>query len=78
MPPVNLGPLVRIGPNKLLSTDPDVLRRMSAVRSNYTKGKFYASGRIVPGVDNVVSARNPTKHKLMRAQMAPGVSLPKS
>ncbi|KAL7956776.1 cytochrome P450 [Trichoderma compactum] len=66
------GPLVRIGPNQLLSTDPQVLRRMSAVRSGYTKGKFYASGKIVPGVDNVVSLRDPVKHGEMRAQMAPG------
>ncbi|UKZ75590.1 hypothetical protein TrVFT333_003278 [Trichoderma virens FT-333] len=66
------GPLVRIGPNQLLSIDPEVLRRMSAVRSGYTKGKFYASGKIVPGVDNVVSLRDPTKHKEMRALMAPG------
>ncbi|KAH8130480.1 hypothetical protein FP744_10007095 [Trichoderma asperellum] len=68
------GPLVRIGPNQLLSTDPEVLRRMSAVRSGYTKGKFYASGKIVPGVDNVVSLRDPAKHKEMRALMAPGFS----
>ncbi|KAK5992623.1 Cytochrome P450 monooxygenase ABA1 [Cladobotryum mycophilum] len=66
------GPLVRIGPNQLLSTDPDVLRHMSSVRSRYSKGKFYASGKIVPGVDNVVSLRDPTRHKQMRAQMAPG------
>ncbi|EGR50279.1 uncharacterized protein TRIREDRAFT_105768 [Trichoderma reesei QM6a] len=46
------GPLVRIGPNQLLSVDPDVLRRMSAVRSGYTKGKFYASGRIFSGKAN--------------------------
>lgn len=65
---------MRIGPNQLLSTDPEVLRRMSAVRSGYTKGKFYASGKIVPGVDNVVSLRDPAKHKEMRALMAPGVS----
>lgn len=69
-----LGPLVRISPNQLLSTDPEVLRRMSAVRSGYTKGKFYASGKIVPGVDNVVSLRDPAKHREMRALMAPGVS----
>ncbi|TFB02282.1 hypothetical protein CCMA1212_005667 [Trichoderma ghanense] len=68
------GPLVRIGPNQLLSVDPNVLRRMSAVRSAYTKGKFYASGKIVPGVDNVVSLRDPTKHKEMRALMTPGFS----
>ncbi|OTA00524.1 hypothetical protein A9Z42_0006740 [Trichoderma parareesei] len=68
------GPLVRIGPNQLFSVDPDVLRRMSAVRSGYTKGKFYASGRIVPGVDNVVSLQDPAKHKEMRALMTPGFS----
>lgn len=63
------GPLVRIGPNELLSADPDVLRRMSAVRSLYTKGSFYESGRITPGVDNVVSMRDEEKHKEMRARM---------
>ncbi|KAK7404120.1 hypothetical protein QQX98_010078 [Neonectria punicea] len=68
------GPLVRIGPNELLSTDPDVLRNMSAVRSEYIKGGFYTSGRIVPGVDNVVSMRDEVKHKAMRAKMAPGAS----
>ncbi|KAF4343210.1 pisatin demethylase (cytochrome P450) [Fusarium beomiforme] len=65
------GPLIRIGPNELLSTDPVVLRSMSAVRSTYTKGDFYTSGRIVPGVDNVVSERDEAKHKAMRAKMAP-------
>ncbi|KAL6876781.1 cytochrome P450 [Trichoderma novae-zelandiae] len=68
------GPLVRMGPNQLLSVDPEVLRHMSAVRSAYTKGKFYASGKIVPGVDNVVSLRDPAKHGEMRALMAPGFS----
>ncbi|CAM1504386.1 Fc.00g019770.m01.CDS01 [Cosmosporella sp. VM-42] len=68
------GPLIRIGPNELLCTDPDVLRSMSAVRSRYTKGNFYKSGRIVPGVDNVVSMRDEDKHKAMRAKMSPGYS----
>ncbi|KAH7207945.1 cytochrome P450 [Fusarium oxysporum] len=54
--------------------DPVVLRNMSAVRSTYTKGDFYSSGRIVPGVDNVVSERDEAKHKFMRAKMAPGYS----
>lgn len=47
---------------------------MSAVRSIYTKGDFYTSGRIVPNVDNVVSERDEVKHKAMRAKMAPGAS----
>ncbi|KDN64247.1 putative cytochrome P450 [Colletotrichum sublineola] len=44
---------------------------MSAVRSPYTKGDFYDSGRITPGFDNVVSMRDETEHKAMRARMAP-------
>jgi hypothetical protein len=46
---------------------------MSAVRSAYVKGLFYESGRIVPGVDNVVSLRDESAHKAMRAKMAPSV-----
>jgi len=65
------GPLARIGPNELLCTDPDSLRKISAVRSPYTKGDFYDSGRITPGVDNVVSMRDESEHKAMRARMAP-------
>ncbi|OLN85443.1 Pisatin demethylase 21 [Colletotrichum chlorophyti] len=65
------GPLARIGPNELLCTDPDSLRKMSAVRSPYTKGDFYDAGRITPGVDNVVSMRHEGEHKAMRARMAP-------
>lgn len=48
---------------------------MSAVRSLYTKGDFYMSGRIVPDIDNVVSERDEAKHKAMKAKMTPGVRL---
>ncbi|KAK3389845.1 cytochrome P450 [Podospora didyma] len=63
------GPLVRIGPNDLLCTDPDTLRRIAGARSLYTKGAFYESGRIIPGYDNVVSQRDEAKHKTLRAKM---------
>lgn len=42
---------------------------MSSVRSMYTKGDFYDSGRIIPGVDNVVSMRDENEHKAMRGRM---------
>ncbi|TGJ81716.1 hypothetical protein E0Z10_g7051 [Xylaria hypoxylon] len=62
-------PLARIGPNELLSTDPDVLRMMSAVRSPYTKGVFYETGRITPEEDTVVSLRDDAEHRALRAKM---------
>lgn len=68
------GPLVRIGPNDLLASDPDVLRKMSAVRSPYRKGTFYETGRIIPGENNVVSLRDDDLHKTLRAKLSPAVS----
>jgi len=67
------GPLVRISSNVLLCTDPEAIRRMSAVRSTYTKGVFYETGRIIPGHDNVVSQRDEVKHKALRAKMSGAV-----
>ncbi|KAI0405811.1 cytochrome P450 [Xylaria palmicola] len=63
------GPLARIGPNDLVTSDPDVLRMMSAVRSPYTKGVFYETGRITPGEETVVSLRDEDAHRALRAKM---------
>ncbi|KAM7216605.1 Cytochrome P450 [Rhypophila decipiens] len=64
------GPLVRIGPNDLLCTDPETLRRICAARSPYTKGEFYETGRVIPGHDNIVTLRDETKHKALRAKLS--------
>ncbi|ORY70305.1 cytochrome P450 [Pseudomassariella vexata] len=63
------GPLVRIGPNEVLTTDPEVIRMMNSVRSPYTKGDFYQLGRIVPDEDTIVSLRDDGQHKLLRSKM---------
>ena len=49
---------------------------MSAVRSPYTKGDFYNTGRVVPGVNTVVSERNEAEHKALRAKMGTAVCIP--
>jgi len=68
-----IGPLVRIGPNDLLCTDPAALRHISSVRSAYIKGGYYETGRIIPGHDNVISERDEDKHKALRAKMSGAV-----
>ncbi|KAH7027769.1 cytochrome P450 [Microdochium trichocladiopsis] len=65
------GTLVRVGPNDLVASDPETLRRMSAVRSPYTKGTFYETGRITPGEDTIVSLRDEARHKALRSKMGP-------
>lgn len=68
------GPLVRIGPNDLLCTDPETLRRICGVRSTYTKGDFYETGRIIPGHDNIVTIRDENAHKTLRAKLSAAYS----
>ncbi|CAI6332903.1 unnamed protein product [Periconia digitata] len=69
------GSLVRIGPNLLLCSDPDELRRLSGTRSPYTKGPAYDAGRVTDTEPHVASQRDPAKHKRLRAKMGPAYSM---
>lgn len=69
------GPLARIGPNHLLTDDPDVTRRILSARSPYLRAPWFDSIRIDPHIPNIVSERDPEKHNRLRARLAAGVSL---
>jgi hypothetical protein len=69
------GPIMRIGPNDLMTTSPELLTHMSAVRSPYTRSAwFYGASRVEPGKDHVFSQVDEAKHTKRRQQMAAGVS----
>lgn len=70
-----IGPLARIGPNLLVTDDVDLLRRMSAARSVYTRSDWYDGMKLDPSVNNVISERNDQRHTALRAKMAAGVRL---
>lgn len=67
------GSLARVGPNELVTSDPDILRRVWAVRSPYRRGDFYDAVRFDPSRDNLISMRDDTLHNELRAKMAAGV-----
>ena len=71
---IELGSLVRVGPNHLVTDDPDVLRKMSAVRSPYRRSIWYEGLRLEHDYFNLISERSEARHSDMRAKMAPGVS----
>ena len=72
--PRYIGPIARIGPNDLITSSPDLLTHMSAVRSPYTRGAWYNRGaRHRPGRDNLFSEIDEEVHTRRRNQMAPGV-----
>ncbi|CRK36453.1 hypothetical protein BN1708_007052 [Verticillium longisporum] len=68
------GPVVRIGPNDLVTNDSEILRRMWAVRSPYRKGDFYDAIRLDPTKDNIISMRDDHAHNELRAKVAIGYS----
>ncbi|KAK3944874.1 cytochrome P450 [Diplogelasinospora grovesii] len=68
------GPLVRVGPNVLITNDPDTLRRMWGVRSPWKKADWYDAVRWDPTKDNLISQRDDDKHTALRAKMAAGYS----
>ena len=70
----HLGTLARVGPNDLITSDPAMMRRMSAVRSTYRRSEWYIGVRFNPGRDNIVSVRDEDQHNKLRSMMAAGVS----
>ncbi len=66
---------MRVGPNDLVTSSPELLAHMSGVRSPYTRSKWYnRATRYLPGKDHVFSELDEEKHKQRRQQMAHGVS----
>ncbi|KAL5419911.1 hypothetical protein PMIN04_006735 [Paraphaeosphaeria minitans] len=69
------GSIARIGPNDLITSSPELITHMSAVRSPYSRAAWYnRSSRIEPGRDHIFSQVDEEKHTKRRQQMAAGYS----
>ncbi|QDS74791.1 hypothetical protein FKW77_002041 [Venturia effusa] len=66
------GGLCRIGPNHLLTSDADLLRRMQAPRSRYRRAPWYGTFRFKPRADNIISYVDEGKHDELRKKMSAG------
>ncbi|KAK0654197.1 putative cytochrome P450 E-class, group IV [Cercophora samala] len=53
------GPVVRVGPNKVIINDLNTIYRITSARSEYKKGDWYILARVMPGADNLLSMRDP-------------------
>ncbi|KAK2000903.1 cytochrome P450 [Colletotrichum falcatum] len=66
------GPLVRVGPNEVLFGDANSYRIISAVRSDFVKGPWYALSKVVPDQDSLFSLRDDQERKELKAKLIPG------
>ena len=71
------GRVVRVGPTHVLTSDPNIARRVSALRSPYFKSPYYTIvGRMAPGADNTFSLGgrgNKERHYHQRTLLGPTV-----
>lgn len=72
---LTLGNLTRIGPNDLVTNDPTIIRRMSAVRSPYTRSDWYNATAFSHTLNHVFCERDEERHVDLRNKLIPGVSL---
>ena len=68
------GPLVRVAPNTVITSDAETLRRMSAPRSPYTRSMNYYCMRLNPGKDHIFSTMDEATHDDLRKKMSAGYS----
>lgn len=66
------GPLARIGPNDLITDDPDIIRRMSAARSTYRRSGWYGAMKLNPYEESMFSLRDTTTHDKLKHRCAAG------
>ncbi|KAI0123532.1 cytochrome P450 [Xylariales sp. AK1849] len=66
------GGLARIGPNDLITNDPEIVRRMNGARSPYKRSSWYQGLRTNPYHDSLFSMTNTDAHDKLKAQMSYG------
>jgi hypothetical protein len=68
------GSVARIGPNELITDDPEILRRTAGVRSQYSRSTWYAMNRLDPYEDTMFSLLDTAAHDKLKAKTASAYS----
>lgn len=66
------GPLVRIGPDWVVCSDPAEIRRIWSVHSGYYRSPWYKAARLNPDEDNVLTVTENKTHHRLRAHLLAG------
>lgn len=68
------GSLARIGPNDLVTCDPEIIRKMGAVRSPYRRSEWYNATAFDHHVSHVFCELDEARHVDLRNKLTPGYS----
>ncbi|KAF7558832.1 hypothetical protein G7046_g5333 [Stylonectria norvegica] len=66
------GSIARVGPNDLITSDPEFMKRVLGVRTEYRRSDWYDGMRFNPGSNNILSWRDEDEHFKLRSKMSAG------
>lgn len=64
------GSLVRIGPNHIVTSDPDLLRKSGAVRGTYDRSSWYNATKFNPYTDSTLNISDHVAHDKRKGQIS--------
>lgn len=67
-------PLIRIGPDMLMTDDPAIMRRINAAHGGYVRGDWYRVFRLDPHQDSLIASLDNKFHDNIRARVAGGIT----
>lgn len=70
---IPLGHLARIGPNHLITNDPETFKQILKPYSGYERGPWFDCLRLDPNKGNLITERNIRVHNTLRSQLKSGV-----
>ncbi len=68
------GPVVRIGPNEVITDDPDFIRRTGSIKGGYTRGDWYDGDRFNPYHLAMFTTKDTALHDKLKAKLSPAYS----
>ncbi|KAI0449061.1 cytochrome P450 [Xylaria acuta] len=69
------GPLVRVGPDMLMTDDDGIMRQINSVRAGYKRSSWYHSFRVNPYEENMISTTDDAFHTFIKSSTNGGYSL---
>ncbi|KAJ4175219.1 hypothetical protein NW754_005639 [Fusarium falciforme] len=66
------GSIARVSPNDLLTDDPDLMKNILNVRTEYRRSPWYDGMRFDPANNNILSWRDEDEHFKLRSKMSAG------
>ncbi|KAI2639109.1 cytochrome P450 [Hypomontagnella submonticulosa] len=69
---IKYGSIVRIGPNSIVTSDPEILRQITSARTKFTKNEWYSAAKFAPDDKTLVTSLDNESHDTLKAKAAGG------